>query len=350
MASEEQAEAVTQAPAVPSAESASVDAAAGTAEPGAVAGALPERSAEAAGDVLTSQEVELLRRLEALRDDPLAAMQEEVAWFYALWDSFVDFVLAHLLQLSGGAIILLIGVLLANRLSRLVLSVQEKRNVDVTLRQFISSVVRLTVLVVFVVIAVENIGISVAPFLAAIGGLALGASFALQLPVSNYGAGLVIILTRPFRVGDTLRVVDQYGLVEEINLAMTHMTNEDGELIVIPNKHLIGEILVNSHANRVVEGVVRVAYGDDPDLAIDTVRQVLARDPGVVARPASQVGIQAFAESGMELSYRFWVPTTSFFEIQYRVNLAIWHALREAGLSVPYPRADVNLVTRALPG
>jgi small conductance mechanosensitive channel len=308
------------------------------------------RAVESGAEPLTSQEEELLRRLEALRDDPLAAMQEEVAWFTAAWESLIDFALAHLFQLAGGAVILLIGVLLANRLARFVLSVQEKRNVDVTLRQFISSVVRLSVLAVFVVIAVENIGISVAPFLAAIGGLALGASFALQLPVSNYGAGLVIILTRPFRVGDTLRVVDQYGLVEEINLAMTHMTNEDGELIVIPNKHLIGEILVNSHANRVVEGVVRIAYGDDPERAIEAVQDVLGRDPDVVARPPAQVGIQAFAETGMELSYRFWVPTTSFFEVQYRVNLAIWQALREAGLSVPYPRADVNLVTRALPG
>jgi len=326
------------------------DASSVAADVGAAAAAEVQRAPEAAGDPLTSQEMELLRRLEALREDPLAVMQEEVAWFTAAWESLLDFVLAHLLQLAGGAVILLIGVLLANRLARLVLSVQEKRNVDVTLRQFISSVVRLSVLAVFVVIAVENIGISVAPFLAAIGGLALGASFALQLPVSNYGAGLVIILTRPFRVGDTLRVVDQYGLVEEINLAMTHLTNEDGELIVIPNKHLIGEILVNSHANRVVEGMVRIAYGDDPDLAIATVQGVLARDPDVVARPPVQVGIQAFAETGMELSYRFWVPTTSFFEVQYRVNLAIWHALREAGLSVPYPRADVNLVARALPG
>ena len=308
------------------------------------------REASAAGESLTSEEAELLRRLEALRDDPIAAMQEEVAWFAAAWESVVDFMLAHLLQLAGGAVILLIGILLANRLARLVLSVQERRNVDVTLRQFISSVVRLSVLAVFAVIAVENLGISVAPFLAAIGGLALGASFALQLPVSNYGAGLVIILTRPFRVGDTLRVVDHYGLVEEINLAMTHLTNEDGELIVIPNKHLIGEVLVNSHANRVVEGMVRIGYGDDPELAIATVQGVLVKDPEVVARPPVQVGIQAFAETGMELSYRFWVPTTSFFEIQYRVNLAIWQALRGAGLSVPYPRADVNLVTRPLPG
>ena len=115
--------------------------------------------------------------------------------------------IAYSFQLIGAAIIMLLGVMLANRLHGLVLSLQERRNIDITLRQFIASVVRIGVIAAFVVIAVENIGISVAPFIAAIGGLALGASVALQLPVSNYGAGLVIILTRPFRVGDTLRVV-----------------------------------------------------------------------------------------------------------------------------------------------
>ena len=194
-----------------------------------VTGASPEASAAAAADAaLTEREVELATRLEELREDPFAAVQEEVAWFTEAWDQILDFVIAYSFQLIGAAIIMLLGVMLANRLHGLVLSLQERRNIDITLRQFIASVVRIGVIAAFVVIAVENIGISVAPFIAAIGGLALGASFALQLPVSNYGAGLVIILTRPFRVGDTLRVVEQYGVVEEINLAMTHLTNEDG--------------------------------------------------------------------------------------------------------------------------
>ncbi len=309
-----------------------------------VTGASPEAPAAAAADAaLTEREVELATRLEELREDPFAAVQEEVAWFTEAWDQILDFVIAYSFQLIGAAIIMLLGVMLANRLHGLVLSLQERRNIDITLRQFIASVVRIGVIAAFVVIAVENIGISVAPFIAAIGGLALGASFALQLPVSNYGAGLVIILTRPFRVGDTLRVVEQYGVVEEINLAMTHLTNEDGEQIIIPNKHLIGEVLVNSRENRVVEGTVEVSYGDDPVRGIEVVTAALTAEPGVVADPAVQVGIQSFGESGIELSYRYWVPTTAFFEVQYRVNLAVWTGLRDAGLTIPVPQRDVHI-------
>lgn len=275
--------------------------------------------------------------------NPMDLVREEVEWVATLWETTAEYIVASSFSILAAIVIMVVGVLVANRVSRLVLRLQEKRNVDVTLRQFLASVVRIVVLIAFAIIAVEKIGISVGPFVAAIGGLALGASFALQLPVSNYGAGLVIILARPFRVGDTIRVVGQYGIVEDINLAMTHLTNEDGEEIVIPNKHLIGEVLVNSHANRLVEGVVGIAYGDDPEVAIRAVREVLAADGDVAGAPAPQVGIQAFGDSAVEIGYRYRVPTRVLFESQYRVNLAVWKAVRAAGLTIPFPQRDVHL-------
>lgn len=102
-------------------------------------------------------------------------------------------------------------------------------------------------------------------------------------------------------------------------------------------------MLVNSRENRVVEGTVEVSYGDDPVRGIEVVTAALTAEPGVVADPAVQVGIQSFGESGIELSYRYWVPTTAFFEVQYRVNLAVWTGLRDAGLTIPVPQRDVHI-------
>lgn len=209
-----------------------------------------------------------------------------------------------------------IGVLVANRVHRLALSVQERRKVDLTLRQLLAAVARSVVLVGFAIMAVGRIGLNIGPFPAAIGGLALGASFALQLPVSNYGAGLVIILIRPLRMGDTIRVVDQWGIVEDINLAMTHLTDEDGEEIFMPDKHLIGEVLINSRSNRIVEGVVQVSCGDVPQRAAEVVRSALDSEPDVSATPAFQVGIRGFADSGIKIGYRYWVPARHFFELR----------------------------------
>jgi small conductance mechanosensitive channel len=279
----------------------------------------------------------------------MALVRQEVEWVTTAWESAISFVVTYSFQLLGALLVMAIGVLVANRVHRLALKVQERRNVDVTLRQFLAAVARIVVLIGFAIMAVGKIGLNIGPFLAAIGGLALGASFALQLPVSNYGAGLVIILTRPFRVGDTIRIIDQWGIVDDINLAMTHLTNEDGEEIIIPNKHLIGEVLINSRSNRIVEGVVQVSYGDDPEKAVEVVRSVLAADPDVADTPAFQAGIQAFADSGIEIGYRHWVPTRHYFEVQYRVNLAVWRAVSEAGLTIPFPQRDVHLVNAAAP-
>jgi small conductance mechanosensitive channel len=108
----------------------------------------------------------------------------------------------------------------------------------------------------FVIIAVSKLGLSITPLIAALGGLAVGASFAIQGPVSNYGTGFVIILTRMFKVGDTISVQGCFGVVKEITLATTQLVVEDGEEIVIPSKHVVGEIHRNSYANRLVEGSI----------------------------------------------------------------------------------------------
>lgn len=277
----------------------------------------------------------------------LALVQSEVEWMTAAVDQAVDFLVTYSFQIVGAVIIMIIGYLVSNWVGNTVLRLQERRNIDVTLRQFTSSAMRLLVLVMFVIIAVGKLGISITPFVAAIGGLAVGASFALQGPVSNYGAGVVLMLTRPFKVGDTIRVVEQAGIVRDINLAHTILYTEDGEQIVIPNRHVVGEVLTNSWQYRVVEGVVGISYGDDPECAIALVRQVLRDDPDVAKEPPGQVGISAFADSAVAIAYRYWVPTQSFFEVQYRVNLAVWKAIQTSGITIPFPQRDVHLKSQA---
>src|SRR5690349_12512625 len=123
-----------------------------------------------------------------------------------IYEFVMQFLIAYSFQLLGALVVLIVGVLLAGWIAKILLRAQERRNVDPTLRQFIASTVRLLLIGLAIVIALGNLGISITPLIAAIGGLAVGASLALQGPISNYGAGLIIILTRLFRVGDTITV------------------------------------------------------------------------------------------------------------------------------------------------
>jgi small conductance mechanosensitive channel len=205
----------------------------------------------------------------------------------------------------------------------------------------------LTVIGFFLVIALGKLGISITPLIAAIGGLAIGASFAIQGPVSNYGAGLVIILTRMYKVGDTVTVQGCTGVVTDIALAATKMVAEDGEDIIIPNKHIIGEIHRNTYERRLVEASVGIAYGDDPDKAIAVIRDVIKDTVRGATQSAPQIGIEAFDDSAIRIGYRYWVPTMEYFEAQYRVNLEVFKQFANAGVNIPFPQRDVHLINAA---
>ena len=231
-------------------------------------------------------------------------MTDKVETVQRIYEFVLQFLVGYSFQLLGALIILVAGVVVAGWTAKALLRVQERRNVDVTLRQFIASAVRLVVIGLAVIVALGNLGLSMTPFIAAIGGLAVGVSLALQGPISNYGAGLVIILTRVFRVGDTITVQGCSGIVSEITLATTTLKAEDGEDIIIPNKQIAGEIHRNSRANRIVEGRIGIAYGEDLARAIDLVRTTVNTFTGAATDPKPQIGIETFGDFTIEIGYR----------------------------------------------
>ena len=150
-------------------------------------------------------------------------------------------------------------------------------------------------------------------------------------------------MTRPFVVGNTIRVQGVSGIVDEIRLGATFLTTEDREQIIIPNKQILGEILINSFENRIIETSVGISYNDDPEKAIAVIKKVLEGFTEVSQEPAPLVGIEAFADSSINIGLRFWVPTEQYFSMLYRVNLAIHKALHEAQITIPFPQQDVHL-------
>ena len=179
--------------------------------------------------------------------------------------------------------------------------------------------------------------------LRALGAVVFGSTLALQGPISNYGAGLTIILTRPFVVGDTIRIDSVIGIVEEIKLAYTLLSNEDGEQITVPNNQVIGKIIYNSAENLIVEQKLTISYDDDPDKVILIILNEINKNPEVVSDPDVQIGIENFADYGIELGVRYWIPTRAYFQLKYVINKSIYSALRAENISLPYPRQTVHI-------
>jgi len=270
-------------------------------------------------------------------------MKEEIDQFKAIYDIVVTFFVTYSFQLVGALIILIIGLLVSSRVARLVSRTCDKHGLDVTLSRFLASCTKIIIIAAVSVICLGKIGISITPFVAAIGALSLGAGLAMQGLLSNYGAGLNIIITRPFVVGDTITVQGVTGIVKEVHLAQTILTDEDEAIILIPNRHIVGEIIHNSNDFKVVESSLGVAYSSDVSQVTHTIKGVL-HELGVDTNRPPQIGIDQFGDNSINFGIRFWVPTDKYHQLRFRVNNELFRALRLAGIEIPFPQREIRLL------
>ncbi|WP_419782239.1 mechanosensitive ion channel family protein [Malaciobacter marinus] len=271
-------------------------------------------------------------------------MQQEIESIQKVYDLLIEFFMNYSFQILGAIIILVLGFFIGKKLSLAIEKLCHKNNLDVTLTKFIVNIVKFSIIIGAVIIAVGKLGITLTPFIAGIGAASLGAGLALQGTLSNYGAGLSIIITRPFIVGNTITVQDVFGIVEEIKLGHTILLTEDGEKITVPNKYIIGEVIVNSFDFRIVEATIGVAYDSDIKKANSLILEIFDEFKEYISSSAKpQVGIKEFADSSVNIEYRYWAKTDSYFEIQYKVNLAIFETLKKNSIQIPYPIRDVYI-------
>lgn len=271
-------------------------------------------------------------------------IDQELQQIESAYNVVTEFLVTYSFQVIGAILILVLGFLIANVVSKAVGKLCQKKKIDVTLGQFLASTTKILVFGCFLIISLGKFGISIAPFVAALGALTFGIGLALQGPVSNYGAGLAIILSRPFKVGDTVTINDYSGVVKEVKLANTQLATEDGEIITIPNKKIIGEVIHNSFSYKLAEVTVGIDYTDDPQKAVDAIVTVLMASEGVASDPKSQVGIDNFGDFSVNISVRFWVPMDSYFETKFKMNQKIYDAVKKAGMTIPYPRRDISML------
>lgn len=278
--------------------------------------------------------------------DPAAKINESMAMAQKVYDTLVEYLVKYGLQVLGGLIILLVGLKIADWLAKLFENFCLKKKLDITLTHFLGGIIRAIVLVFAGLMAVEKFGVTISPLIASVSALIFGASFAIQAPLSNYAAGLTVILTRPFVVGNTITVQGVTGVVHEVKLPCTILLSEDGEKITIPNKDIVGQILHNSAEYKVVEKTIGISYADDPERAVKLIRETLKKISKIASKPEPQIGIHAFGDSAIEIGLRYWVPTTEHHSVMHEANLAVYKALKDAAITIPFPQREVRMVSK----
>jgi small conductance mechanosensitive channel len=266
-------------------------------------------------------------------------MEQQMQTASRLIDSATQFAVAYGFQILGALVVLIVGLKIADWAGTRLARFAEARQIDVTLAHFLGNVVKLVLVALVVIVTLGNLGIAITPLIAMVGAGAFGATLAIQGLLANYGAGVSIIVSRPFVVGNTIAVQSASGVVEHVSLSTTTLIGEDGERILVPNRRIVGEIIVNSDTWRIVESEIAVAAGSDVARATAALREAVGRLPGIAATPAPQFGLHDFIPGGIVLGLRVWVPSRRYFEFRYAVNEAALAALRGAGIALMAPPA-----------
>lgn len=270
-------------------------------------------------------------------------MQDELEQASEIYNLIVAFLVNYSFQIVGAILIFVAGTFVAGKISNWLLRFCESKGLDVTLSKFIANIVKLLIILMVSIIALGNLGISVTPFVAAIGALSLGAGLALQGLLSNYGAGLNIILTRPFVVGDTVLLQGVSGIVSDITLSTTLLVDEDEVRITIPNRHIVGEIIHNSGAMSLVETQFIVTPGTNIQNVIKIALRAVRTTEGLGDDTKALFGVSQFSGLGVEISGRIWVPTAQRVHFKYLMNKSLHNLLKDSGVELAIPAQAIRL-------
>jgi small conductance mechanosensitive channel len=260
-------------------------------------------------------------------------------------ENLIAFVSTWGLQVIGALAVLLIGRWLAGRLRRLTSRSLERAKVDASLVPFLASLVYYLSLTVVVIAVLNLFGIQTTSLIAVLGAAGLAVGLAMQGTLSNFAAGVMLLLFRPFRVGDYVELGGTGGSVAEIGIFTTTLNTPDNVRITVPNSAVYGETIKNYSANdtRRNDLVVGIGYGDDIGKAIDVVRNLLDSDQRVLRDPEPVIAVSELGDSSVNLVIRPWCRKEDYWSLRFDLTRSFKEQLESAGCNIPFPQRDVHL-------
>ena len=250
------------------------------------------------------------------------------------------------LQLIVAIIILIVGRWMAAFVKRLLKTLMTKARIEPTLISFASNILYYATLAFFILAALGRLGIETTSLIAVLGAAGLAIGLALQGSLSNFAAGILIILFQPFRVGDWIEASDINGIVEEIQVFTIILRTLDNRTVIIPNSKLTDNNIINYSAKGIlrVDLVIGVAYQENLAQVKQLILEVLANQDLVLPEPKPTVGVLELADSSVNLAVRPWTKTENYWNVYFSVQETLKTRFDEVGISIPFPQRDVHLI------
>ena len=244
-------------------------------------------------------------------------------------------------------LIFYIGRFVVKLVVRALTKVMDRQQVDQTLQKFVGNLVSMALMVVVIIAAIGALGIQTTSFIAIFGAAGLAVGLALQGSLSNFAAGVLIVLFRPYKVGDYVEAAGIAGSVEEVQILTTVLKTPDNKKIIVPNSQIMDSIITNYSANetRRVDLTVGVSYDDDLDKVHATLRELVNADERILKDPECLIAVSALADSSVNFFVRPWVKSGDYWAVYFDLTEKIKKRFDDEGISFPFPQQDVHLHT-----
>ncbi len=262
-----------------------------------------------------------------------------------LLDMGMDLAVQYGLKLIAAIAVFIIGKLVANWVKKLVTRVMTKGGVDQIIIGFSSSIAYIAMMAFVIVAALGQLGIQTTSFIAILGAAGLAIGLALQGSLANFAAGFLMIIFRPFKVGDVIEAAGVTGKVDAIHIFTTTLTTPDNKTIIIPNAKLGGDNIINysTQETRRVDLTVGVAYDADLKEVRSILEDIVSKDSRVLSDPAHQIAVSELADNSVNFVFRMWVKSADYWDVFFESNELIKTRFDDAGIGIPFPQRDVHL-------
>jgi small conductance mechanosensitive channel len=259
----------------------------------------------------------------------------------------IDFGFKNGPKIVTAVIIVVIGVIAARWVGKALMRGLSKRDMEPPVRMLIIRLVKLLVLIFALVIALGTAGVDVVALVAGISIAGVGVGLAMQGVLSNVVAGLTIIFTKPFRVGEYIELASVQGQVKTVELFSTTLLHSDMSRVVIPNRKIVGEIMHNYGNIRQLELSVGVGYGTDIPNTLALLRQIVSANPRVLKTPEAGIGVSSLADSSINIAVKPWVSVADYGPAGAEIYQSIIDAFRAQKIEIPFPQREVRMLSNA---
>jgi small conductance mechanosensitive channel len=274
-------------------------------------------------------------------------MQDGIKNLDQVRGTLIDLAIRFGPKLLTAVLILVMGFFVASWVGKALLKGLHRFELEPPMRMLFTRIARIIVVLLFAILALQNLGVELLPLIAGLGVAGAGIALAMQGVLSNVVAGLTIIFTKPYRVSEYIGVVGVEGEVHTITLFSTTLLHPDRSKVVVPNRKVVGEILQNYGKVRQATVKVGIAYQSDLREALAVIEEVVKANARVLKDPAPVVGATLLADSAIEITLKPWVQVTDYGAIGGELNLAVLEELKRRGIGIPFPQCEVRMLNAA---